>query len=181
MLHGHVIVEFDINAAGEVETPESIYSDASVFETAAIAAVSQFNFDRGKAEKGVLHKIEFSLDQDYQPLSKEPPEYPEQAWLDNIEGYVILQFDITKTGAVENPEVIEASPPNVFDKSAIKAAKKFTYSPRYVAGKPTRTEGVKNRSIYSIPGEEDNKPERALYDNSPEAKQKLPVICPVLT
>ncbi len=43
LIHGHVIVEFDINAAGKVENPEAIYSDAGLLETAAIAAVSQFS------------------------------------------------------------------------------------------------------------------------------------------
>ncbi|MCY3542282.1 MAG: TonB family protein [Gammaproteobacteria bacterium] len=181
LLHGHVIVEFDINEDGEVENPEAIYSDAGVFETAAIVAVSQFVFDPDKPATEMLHKIEFSLDQDYYPLSKVEPEYPEQALLDNIEGYVILQFDISESGSVENPEVLEANPPKIFDQSAKNAAKQFKYSPRYVAGKPTRTEGVKNQIRYIIEGEEgeeDNEPARALYDNSPEAKQKFPVIMP---
>lgn len=107
-LHGHVIVEFDINEDGNVENPVAIYSDAGVFETAAIAAVSQFRFDPDDPAEDVLHKIEFSLTQDYQPLSKVEPEYPEQALLENIEGYVIVKFDISETGSVENPEVVEA-------------------------------------------------------------------------
>lgn len=62
--------------------------------------------------------------------------------MDHIEGYVILQFDVTETGSVENPLVIEANPPNVFDQSAINAAKQFKYKPAYVNGKPVRTMNV---------------------------------------
>ena len=187
LIHGHVIVEFDINAAGEVENPEAIYSDASVLETAAIAAVSRFRFDLGKPATEVLHKIDFSLDQQYQPLSRVEPEYPEQALMDYIEGYVILQYDITETGSVENPLVLEASPPKVFDQSAINAVKQFKYLPQYVEGKPTRTERVKNRILYTLVDEdgephqadeeddEDNKPGRTLADRSPEAQPQLPI------
>ena len=184
LIHGHVIVKFDINAAGKVENPEAIYSDAGLLETAAIAAVSQFSYEAGNPAKGVLHKVEFSLDQPYQPLSKVEPEYPEQALLEHTEGYVILQFDINETGEVENPLVIEANPPNVFDQSAINAAKQFKYLPRYVEGKPTRTERVKSRIQYIIEfeedeedqeGEEDNKPGRTLADRSPEAQPQLPI------
>ena len=184
LIHGHVIVKFDINAAGKVENPEAIYSDAGLLETAAIAAVSQFSYEAGNPAKGVLHKVEFSLDQPYQPLSKVEPEYPEQALLEHTEGYVILQFDINETGEVENPLVIEANPPNVFDQSAINAAKQFKYLPRYVEGKPTRTERVKSRIQYIIEfeedeedqeDEEDNKPGRTLADRSPEAQPQLPI------
>ena len=180
-LHGHVIVEFDINKDGKVENPEAIYSEVSVFETAAIVAVSQFSFASGNPVKGVLHKIEFSLDQPYHPLSKVEPEYPEQALLDNIEGYVILRFEVSETGAVENAEVLEAKPPNIFDESALNAAKQFKYKPAYVNGKPVRTMNVINRIKYIIEGEdseENDEPARALADNSPEAKQQYPVIMP---
>lgn len=45
----------------------------------------------------------------------------------------------------------------------------------HVNGKPMRTEGVHNRLIYEIEGEdgeEDNKPERALAGSSPDADAK---------
>ena len=180
-LFGHVIVEFDINELGEVENPNAIYSDFGVFETAAIAAVAQFSFDSDQTATGVLHKIEFSLTQDYYPLSKVLPEYPEQALLDNIEGYVIVRFDINETGSVENPEVVEQKPPGVFDQSALSAARQFKYVPKHVAGKPMRTEGVINRIVFEIAdreGEEDNNPGRALGDNSPEARRQYPIQLP---
>ncbi|MYI77044.1 MAG: TonB family protein, partial [Gammaproteobacteria bacterium] len=88
-LQGHVVVEFDINEDGEVENPEAIYSDASVFEKTAIAAVSEFRFEPNSPNEGVLHKVEFNLNQDYQPLSKVEPEYPKEALLNSIEGYVV--------------------------------------------------------------------------------------------
>lgn len=180
-LFGHVIVEFDINELGEVENPNAIYSDFGVFETAAIAAVSQFRFDSDQAATGVLHKIEFSLTLDYYPLSKVLPDYPEQALLDNIEGYAIVRFDVNETGSVENPEVVEAKPPNIFDESALSAARQFKYFPKHVDGKPMRTEGVLNRIVFEIAdqeGEEDNNLGRALVDNSPDARQQYPIRLP---
>ena len=184
LLNGHVIVEFDINEEGKVENPVAINSDANVFETSAIVAVSQFRFDPDKPAHDVLHKIEFSLTQDYQRLSTVEPEYPEQALLDNIEGYVIVRFDINETGSVENPEVMEAKPPKVFDQSALSATKQFSYSPQYVEGKPIRTENAHVRIVYEIAGaydeegeedEENNKPGRPLVDSSPGAQSQYPI------
>ena len=181
LLQGHVIVEFDINEEGRVVNPKAIYSEATVFETAAIAAVSQFIFAPNKPAKEVLHKIEFSPTQRYEPLSKVEPEYPEQALIDNIEGFVMVQFDINESGLVENPVVLEAKPPRVFEESALSAVKQFKYLPKYVDGKPTRTEGVKNRIVYDIAGEvgeEKNKPGRPLADSSPNAQPQVAAVSP---
>ncbi|MYD46219.1 MAG: TonB family protein [Gammaproteobacteria bacterium] len=176
-LHGHVIVEFDINADGEVENPEVIYSDASEFETAAITTVSQFSFDPDKPSTEVLHKIEFGFNQDWQSLSKVEPEYPEQALLDNVEGYVIVRFEIAETGSVENVEVIEANPPKIFDQSALSAIKQFKYIPKYVDGQPTRTTALTNVK-YVIAREDSTSPGRALGDSSPDPRSQVPMVLP---
>ncbi|MXZ44902.1 MAG: TonB family protein [Gammaproteobacteria bacterium] len=181
LLHGHVIVQFDINENGEVENPEAIYSDAGIFEISALAAVSEFRFDPNNPLNGVLHKFEFNFNQERQPLSKVEPEYPEKALKENIEGYVLVEFDVDTTGSVDNVSVIESDPPDVFDKSAVSAARQFKYTPKYVNGQPVRVEGVINRIFYEIEGvegEEDNDPGRELRDNSPDVDEGLPIIMP---
>ena len=151
--------------------------------SAALAAVSEFRFDPNNPLKGVLHKFEFNFNQDWHPLSKVEPEYPEKALKENIEGYVILEFDVDTTGSVDNVSVIESDPPDVFDKSAVSAARQFKYTPKYVNGQPVRVKGVINRIFYEIEGvegEEDNDPGRELRDNSPDADEGLPIIMPLL-
>ena len=71
------------------------------------------------------------------PLVRIPPEYPMSARAKRIEGYVILRFTVTETGAVSNPEVLRSDPPRVFDRAATRAVLRWKYQPQMVDGKPT--------------------------------------------
>lgn len=92
----------------------------------------------------------FSSDGEYLPIVKVAPVYPRRAQTRGIEGYVLLEFVVTKTGAVENPVVIEASPPGIFDRSAIQAALKFKYKPKVVNGEPIDVAGVRNLITFEL-------------------------------
>ena len=71
-------------------------------------------------------------------LSKkvEPP-YPEVARRAKIEGVVILEAVITKTGGVEEVKVIRALHP-VLDQAAINAVKQWKYEPAVLNGRPVK-------------------------------------------
>jgi protein TonB len=73
-------------------------------------------------------------DSDSVPLVRVPPQYPIRAAERGIEGWVVLRFTITATGTVENPVVLDANPKRIFDRSAIRALKKWKYRPRIVDG-----------------------------------------------
>lgn len=92
----------------------------------------------------------FSSDGEYLPIVKVAPVYPRRAQTRGIEGYVLLEFVVTKTGAVENPVVIEASPPGIFDRAAIQAALKFKYKPKVVNGEPIDVAGVRNLITFEL-------------------------------
>lgn len=92
----------------------------------------------------------FSSDGEYLPIVKVAPVYPRRAQTRGIEGYVLLEFIVTKTGAVSNPVVIEASPPGIFDRAAINAALKFKYKPKVVDGEPIDVAGVRNRITFEL-------------------------------
>ena len=79
-----------------------------------------------------------------------PPASPRRAQTRGIEGYVLLEFVVTKTGAVRDPVVIEAKPPGIFDRSAINAALKFKYKPKVVNGEPIDVAGVRNRITFEL-------------------------------
>ena len=87
---------------------------------------------------------------DYLPIVKVRPTYPSRAVARGIEGYVLLEFTVTRTGAVRSPDVVEASPPGVFDRSAKQAALKFKYKPRVVNGTPIDVSGVLNRITFNL-------------------------------
>ncbi len=92
----------------------------------------------------------FSSDGEYLPIVKVAPVYPRRAQTRGIEGYVLLEFVVTKSGAVRDPVVIEASPPGIFDRAAMQAALKFKYKPKVVNGEPIDVAGVRNLITFEL-------------------------------
>ena len=77
------------------------------------------------------------------PLNDISPEYPRYALQRGIEGHVKLAFTINRAGAVENVRVIEASPQNVFEREARRAAVRWRFAPRTEGGLAVAREAVK--------------------------------------
>jgi protein TonB len=93
-----------------------------------------------------------SGDGEYLPIVKVTPVYPRRALQRGIQGYVIVEFTVNKTGAVVDIFVVEANPEGIFDDAAMDAAKKFKYKPRVVNGEPAAVSGVQNRITFKIDG-----------------------------
>lgn len=91
-----------------------------------------------------------SGDGEYLPIVKVAPIYPRRALSRGIEGYVIVEFTVTKNGSVSNPVVVEANPPDIFNQAAVNAAKKFKYKPRVIDGNPTEVVGVQNKITFTM-------------------------------
>lgn len=77
------------------------------------------------------------------PLNDVRPEYPRYALQRGIEGHVKLAFTINRAGSVENLRVIEASPSNVFEREARRAAQRWRFAPRTENGLAVAREAVK--------------------------------------
>lgn len=92
----------------------------------------------------------FSSDGEYLPIVKVAPVYPRRAQTRGIEGFVILEFIVTKTGAVRNPVVIESKPTGIFDRAATSAALKFKYKPKVVNGEAIDVAGVRNKITFEL-------------------------------
>ena len=69
------------------------------------------------------------------PVVRIEPAYPRRAAMKGLEGYVVLTFDITEAGTVNNVKVLESNPRRVFDSSARRALMKWKYKPKMVDGK----------------------------------------------
>lgn len=92
----------------------------------------------------------FSSDGEYLPIVKVAPVYPRRAQTRGIEGYVLLEFVVTRTGAVTDPVVLESKPPGIFDRAAMNAAVKFKYKPKVVNGEAIDVAGVRNRITFEL-------------------------------
>lgn len=91
-----------------------------------------------------------SGDGEYLPIVKVAPIYPRRALSRGIEGYVIVEFIVTKLGSVKDPMVVEAKPEGVFNQAAKDAAKKFKYKPRVIDGVATEVAGVQNKITFKM-------------------------------
>ena len=78
------------------------------------------------------------------------PQYPRRAQTRGIQGYVILEYIVTKTGAVRDPVVVDAKPPGIFNRAAINAALKYKYKPKVVNGEAIDVAGVKTRITFEL-------------------------------
>ena len=104
-----------------------------------------------KVERAVhIGKHSRFADGEYLPIVKVKPVYPRRAITRGIEGYVLLKFTVTKTGAVRDPVVVEAAPSGIFDRAAKDAALKFKYRPRVIDGEPIEVSGVLNRITFAL-------------------------------
>jgi len=65
-----------------------------------------------------------------------PPEFPAKALSQRINGSVTVEYIVDTNGDPRDVRVIEATPPGVFDKSAITAVKHWHYDPVVANGTP---------------------------------------------
>lgn len=73
------------------------------------------------------------------PLRQPPPRYPPQALQRRMEGSVQVAFTILPEGGVTDTRVISATPPDIFDRSALAAVANYRFEPgtRRVASEVT--------------------------------------------
>lgn len=73
------------------------------------------------------------------PVSKVEPEFPEAAREMGVSGRVLLRFLVKTDGSVSKESVVEARPPGVFNRSALKAIAKWKFKPGRYKGKVVAT------------------------------------------
>jgi len=91
-----------------------------------------------------------SSDGEYLPIVKVAAVYPRRAQTRGIEGYCIVEYTVTTTGATRDPQAIDCAPQGVFEDASVKAALKFKYKPRVIDGSPVEVAGVRNRFLYEL-------------------------------
>jgi protein TonB len=89
-------------------------------------------------------------DGSYVPIFKVPPIYPRRAQERGIEGCVMLEFAVTKVGAVRDPVVLWSIPSGIFDRAAMRSALKFKYKPQIRDGVAIEVTGVLNQITFII-------------------------------
>jgi len=76
------------------------------------------------------------------PLVRIPPQYPMRAANRRIQGWVKIEFTITTEGKVKDAVVIDAKPSSIFNRSALKAIKRWKFKPLIIAGEAQEQRAV---------------------------------------
>ncbi len=92
-----------------------------------------------------------SSDRGVVPLVQVMPEYPPRAQQQRIEGWVDIEFTISPVGTVGDARVIGSRPPIVFDRAALRAIRKWRYSPKIQDGVPVARRGQQARIRFELP------------------------------
>lgn len=129
----------------QMEAPQldSPTPDASASSTSFTAAVdTNMALDGGPSLE--------SSDGDYLPIVRQPAVYPRMAQSRGIEGWVVVEFTVTKNGSVRDPMVVDAQPQGIFEKNAMDAVLKYKYKPRVVNGESTEVGGVQVKVTFEL-------------------------------
>ena len=89
-------------------------------------------------------------DADVVPVVRVNPQYPPRAAERGIEGWVELVFTVSTAGAVQDAEILDAQPANVFNRAALRAVRKWKYNPKIEDGKPVVRRAVHVRLNFRL-------------------------------
>jgi protein TonB len=70
------------------------------------------------------------------PIVRIEPQFPRDALVKGIEGWVVVEFTIEPDGTVSDPRVVDSNPRRIFDRNAVRAIYKWKFKPRIVDGQP---------------------------------------------
>jgi len=91
-----------------------------------------------------------SADGDAVPMVRVPPQYPERAMQRGIEGRVLVEFTITRSGSVKDAKVIAYEPSRIFNKAALKAVSQWKYNPKIENGNAVEQTGIRTSVVFSL-------------------------------
>jgi len=125
----------------DLDTPElDMDMDVEVINVAPVAKVDVAISTTGMA----------TSDGEYLPIVKVAPIYPRRAQTRGITGYCIVEYTVTASGAIRDPQPVDCQPEGVFESASVKAALKFKYKPRVVDGQAIEVAGVQNKFTYEL-------------------------------
>jgi protein TonB len=84
------------------------------------------------------------------PILRVPPIYPPRALERGIEGWVLVEFTISPTGAVKDPVIVDSEPSSIFHRAALRSIRKWKYRPKVVDGVSVERPGIRTRLTFEM-------------------------------
>ena len=151
--------EIELEVIEEIDKPELIEEVTEIVEEVerqvTISDGPDLNIDRSQVQIDTgleLSNASISAtDGDYLPLVAIAPQYPTRAAQRGIQGWCLVSFTVDGLGNVEESiVVVDAEPPNIFDRSSERAAARFKFQPRVVDGQGVEVPGVQYLFRYEL-------------------------------
>jgi TonB family protein len=148
---GYVKLHFTIGKDGHVKDAVVFESNPqATFDVAAVAAMSHWTYQPRLVDGHPVDQPDNAIMLRFKPspppeivwLNPEPPAYPREAYDKKIEGSVKVAFDVSPVGLATNVRVLEGSPPNVFDKAALRDVEDRIFQPPVANGQRQGVSGV---------------------------------------
>ena len=79
---------------------------------------------------------------DVLPIVRIDPQWPREALVEGIEGYVVVEVTIGADGSVKDVRVIQSEPRRMFDRNVIRAVLKWKFKPRIINGVPVERKAI---------------------------------------
>jgi periplasmic protein TonB len=93
----------------------------------------------------------FFSDGEYMPIVQVAPQYPRRAAERGLEGFVLLEFTVTRQGTVRDPVVIDSSRVRgVRPGCRSMPSCAFAIRPRVIDGEPVEVPGVRFRITFQL-------------------------------
>ncbi|MEM0911846.1 MAG: energy transducer TonB [Pseudomonadota bacterium] len=89
-------------------------------------------------------------DGDFVPIARQQAVYPRRAMQRGIQGYVVVEFTVTKLGTVKDPVVVRAEPEGIFEQAAINSVLGYKYKARVINGEPVDVAGVQTQVTFEL-------------------------------
>ena len=152
--------DIELEVIEETDKPELIEEVTEIVEEVerqvTISDGPDLNIDRSQVQ--IDTGLELSnasiaaTDGDYLPLVAIAPQYPTRAAQRGIQGWCLVSFTVDGLGNVveESIVVVDAEPPNIFDRSSERAAARFKFQPRVVNGQGVEVAGVQYLFRYEL-------------------------------
>mgnify|MGYP000418336849 FL=1 len=152
--------DIELEVIEEIDKPELIEEVTEIVEEVerqvTISDGPDLNIDRSQVQIDTgleLSNASISAtDGDYLPLVAIAPQYPTRAAQRGIQGWCLVSFTVDGLGNVveESIVVVDAEPPNIFDRSSERAAARFKFQPRVVNGQGVEVAGVQYLFRYEL-------------------------------
>ena len=153
--------DIELEVIEEIDKPEPI---EELTEEQPELQDKQINMDAGPSHNIARMSIDIdtglqlsnasinATDGDYLPLVAIAPQYPTRAAQRGIEGWCLVSFTVNGLGSVEEETitVVDAEPPQIFNRSSVRAAARFKFQPRVEDGVGVAVSGVQYLFRYQL-------------------------------